>query len=248
MALPSAPIPAALSLAGLPRDRSVRDWIEWTADQGFRGVALDGMAAGARARDLGRGARRDLASLLRRRELSFLGVDLWIPAAHFASPEHQDRAFAATIGAIELARDLATLNGDADPVLSVCFPAADDLVIRKEIDDAAMGAGVMCANHAWPFALEDGANIGLDPATVLLAGQDPATELLRCAGKLGCVRLSDADQSGRAAVGSGRLEIDAFRMAMMGVNWRRPLLIDVRGLADGGAAAKDALRRWAGQG
>lgn len=247
--LPLFTTPAAVSLAGLARDRSARDWIAWAADKGFRGVAIDGTAPGVRARELGRGARRDLASLLRRRELPFVGIDLWIPPAHFSSHEHQDRAVGAVERAIDLARDLATLTGDREPVLSVSFPASENSAIRSDLVERALNAGVVCADHAWPIDAEvESTRVGIDPATLLLAGADPGAELPRYAGRLGCVRLSDADQSGRAPVGSGRLDVDAYRAAALGVNWQAPVVIDVRGLNDGDGAAKPALALWTGSG
>src|SRR5690606_13026801 len=89
--------PAALSIAGVRDDPALkgagpRAPIEAAAKAGFRAVALDASAAGLRPRDLDRSARRDLAALLRRLELAFAGLDLWIPPEHFASPEHADRA------------------------------------------------------------------------------------------------------------------------------------------------------------
>ena len=77
--------PLSLSLAGLtPREgvaMEPRAAIEWAAGLGYRAVQLDGAAAGVRARDLDRSGRRDLAALLRRLQLGFSGLDLWIPPA-----------------------------------------------------------------------------------------------------------------------------------------------------------------------
>lgn len=246
--LPPIDIPGAVSLSGFPRDRTVRMWIDWAADHGFRGVAIDGATPGMRARELNRSARRDLASLLRRRELDFAGVDLWIPAAHFVSPEHQDRAHAATVGAIEFARELASLCGNRGAVVSVSLPHGEAGASLDGLRERALLCDVTLADHVWPpRAATDGLEIGLDPATALLAGADPAVELPRISDRLGCVRLSDANSAGRATVGEGRLDLEAFRMSIVGVNWRSSVLIDVRGLEDCAAGAVRALALWAGQ-
>lgn len=241
----------AISLAGLPREHGLRQHIEWASNAGFRSLVMDGAAPGARARDLDRGARRDLAATLRRRELGFAGVDLWIPTRHFESPDHQDRAVDATVKAIELVRDLASLVGRSTAVLSVALPEDVDPGIANVIAGHAARDGVTIADHTirseeTESSASHSLKRGLDPATELLAGRDPATSLLNDIGRIACVRLSDADQAGRAALGEGRLDLEAYRIALQGVNWRQSVVIDVRGLPQSASAAEAALQCWEG--
>jgi hypothetical protein len=89
----------------------LREQLSLARSIGFRAAQLDGTAAGLRARELDRSARRELAALIRRAELGFSGIDLWIPSAHFAEQSSADRAVAATVGALELCADLTRLVG-----------------------------------------------------------------------------------------------------------------------------------------
>lgn len=242
---------AAISLAGMPREHGLRQHIEWAANAGFRSLVMDGGAPGARARDLDRGARRDLAATLRRRELGFAGVDLWIPRRHFESPDHQDRAVDATAKAIELVRDLASLVGSSTAVVSVALPEHVDPGIANVIAGHAARDGVTIADHTLRPEQGDSPEShswkrGLDPATELLAGRDPAATLLNDIGQIACARLSDADQAGRVTLGDGSLDLEAYRIALQGVNWRQPVIIDVRGLPQSASAAEGALQRWEG--
>lgn len=269
----------AVSLARLSRDRSSRDWIEWAADAGFAGVAIDAMAPGCRARELDRSARRELAALLRRRELALVGVDLWIPASHFLAGNHADRAMSATLGAIELAGELQSLvGGPMGPVLSMVLPSEQGRERGPESDrrrsqpatpapphqegdsnisqmaalwrEAASRAGVRIADHApnrhqaGDAQPDDPIGVGIDPASVLLRGADPAAEVIRAGEQLRSVRLSDADSAGRCAVGDGALDIRQLRLAIMRVHWRGVVTVDLRGVGEPVAAAVRARELW----
>src|SRR5690606_31973157 len=92
----SVPVPIAISLAGLdqggappivPWGAGARAAINWAAAAGWRAITLDATAPDTRSRALDNSARRDLASALRRAELAFAGLDLWIPAEHFTRPD-----------------------------------------------------------------------------------------------------------------------------------------------------------------
>src|SRR5688572_21716696 len=99
----------SLSIAGVvePVGEGARALIEWAAGLGYRAVQLDGTMAGLRARELDRSGRRDLAALLRRLELGYSGLDLWVPEAHFVDGAQQDRAVAAVVAGLELSAELA---------------------------------------------------------------------------------------------------------------------------------------------
>ncbi|MFI4898047.1 MAG: hypothetical protein ACIARR_09495, partial [Phycisphaerales bacterium JB059] len=148
------PIPLSLSLAGLdpspgsPWSGGVRAAIAWVQSLGARRVRLDAAAPGVRARELDRSARRDLGGLLRRRELTFTGLDLWIPSAHFEETAHVDRAVDATLGAIRLAGDLARLgDGGGAPVLRVPLGDAPAAGVVAALERAALEAGVGVADR-----------------------------------------------------------------------------------------------------
>jgi len=249
--------PMALSLVGLGPERSPRVWIEWAADEGFRAVTLDASAPGARARELDRSARRGLAALLRRRELGFVGVDLWIPPKHFLSHETVDRAVSATVGAIELAGELASMMGVDKPIVSVVFPPEAAAGTVEPMAESAATHGVWIADHLWPMRAVDPAagaagagaggeawGVGLDAASLLLAGDDPVAEMIGMGDRLRCVRVSDADSAGRVAIGEGGLDVDAIRAGAMAAPGDPPIVLDVRGIASPKRGARSGLERW----
>lgn len=251
--------PLCLALAGLSRDPAApwsggpRAVIHWAASQGFRFVQLDGADRGVRARDLDRSARRDLAALLRRQELLLSGLDLWIPPEHYIDPARSDRALEAMLGAIELAADLAGLvAGSPSPVVSTAFPEGLDAAMKSEIAARAELAGVRIADHSLQETVgeaDDGASplaIGIDPAAHLLAGRDPAAAAARAGVRLASARLSDAGSVGRVAVGAAgsRLDVLAYLAALSAVNHQRPLVLDLRGIADQRAAVEAVSSSW----
>lgn len=235
----------AISLAGLrlPDAPAPRGRIEWAKSVGARGVHLDGALAGLRPRELDRSARRDLASLLRRLDLAFTGLDLWIPPHHFAEAGHVDRAIAAVRGACDLAAELGGLLGDAaTPVVSVELPGT----LHADAQAALLGAELPAplADHRRPYEARGMRVVpGLDAAAVLLAGGDPSAELLRLAGAGPSARLADADAVGRCAVGSGRLRVSEYKVACAAAG-ARGVILDLRGLDQPGGAAARALEAW----
>ncbi|MEM7623482.1 MAG: hypothetical protein AAF235_09805, partial [Planctomycetota bacterium] len=117
--------------------------IDWAASLGLRRIQLDAAMPGLRARELGRSARRDLVAFMRRRGVTPSGLDLWIPAAHFASTEHADRAVSAVIDAIGLAAEAAALAEDtASATLSLTLGEACPPAITTSLAAKAEAAGV----------------------------------------------------------------------------------------------------------
>ncbi|MCW5775701.1 MAG: sugar phosphate isomerase/epimerase [Phycisphaeraceae bacterium] len=231
--------PLSMALCALPsRDGGeARARIESVVAAGYRWVQLDAAAPGLRARELSRSARRDLAALLRRCELSLSGLDLWIPEGHFASPDHADRAVAAATQAIALAADLATLTASPGRTVSVRLPSAMADGVEGSLLDAAERFEVRIADHALPERAPGDAHerlcVGVDPAAVLIAGEDPAALTARIGNRLASLRLSDLDAAGsRVAPGHGRLDIDAFIAAASVAGWNGPLVLDLRGVQD----------------
>lgn len=255
--------PPALALAALREDGGlapgVRAPIDAAARMGYRAVALDGAAPGLRARDLDRSARRDLASALRRVELAFAGLDLWIPPEHYASAAHADRAATAAAQAIDLASDLAR-EARGDAVVSLTLPrglegealSLFEGVLRGLLDRAER-AGVALADHSLPLGECQGAPadaasplaVGVDPAALLLRGQDPMRESGRWGRSVRVARWTDADALSRVAPSrrsSGRLDVEAYAAVVSAATSAQRLTVDLRGvaspLAQAGALAR----------
>jgi sugar phosphate isomerase/epimerase len=237
----------AVSLAGLER-RVDAPWaggpraaIQWAA-AGFRAVQLDATAVGLRPRELDRSARRDLAALLRRLGLTLTGLDLWIPPEHLLDPGRAERALDAVLQAVDLGADLARLNGHAAAV-SLVLPEGLPREVGATITERSLASGVPVADHA---IAPVGASIGIDPAAMLLAGQDPAAAAARAGRALASARLSDASPTGRVPALSpgGRLDLTVYLASLAVAGYTRAVVLDLRGLADQGAAAESARRAW----
>lgn len=250
-------VPLCLSLAGLAIEgdhapRTPRAFIEWASDVGVRAVRLDGTMRGLRARELERSARRDLASILRRLELRFAGVDLWIPPEHFADPLRADRAMSAALSTIDLAADLATLTGDGEGrSISLSLPKNADESARA-FAARAEAAGVRIADHgegAEPRSIPGGSlGVGVDPAALLMRTIDPAREVSRLGDRLVNARLSDTDGLGRAVPGSGRLDVLAYAAALATGDHQGETTLDLRGVRDPASAVPLAVERWTATG
>ncbi|MEM7756072.1 MAG: hypothetical protein AAF297_10600, partial [Planctomycetota bacterium] len=87
----NVPLPS-VAVSALPALPASKAAIGAVSAMGARAIQLDATRAGLRPRDLERSARRDLAATMRREELAFSGVDLWIPPHHFVDPDRADRA------------------------------------------------------------------------------------------------------------------------------------------------------------
>lgn len=238
----------SLSIAGL-EPGPARAWsagtraaLEWTAGLGYRWVQLDGRSL--KARDLDRGARRDVAALVRRLGLAISGIDLWIPPEHFASVTEADRAVSAATSAMELATELAGLVAGSRPVLSLTLlskPIAG--VIEALAAECARGGGVI-ADHGWPVRAGSSLALGIDPAAMLVAGADPAMEVAKLAATPASARLSDLAAEGRVVPGTGALDITAYDAALAVQGYNGPRVVDLRGLWDQAAAAGAILDSW----
>lgn len=243
----------SLALAGLslPAPQTLREQLVHAAELGFRAVHLNAAAPDARPRDLGRTARRDIASLLRRSELSLSGVDLWIPAPDYLDAARSSRAVEAAAEAIDFAADLAELtSGRAVLCLTLPADAPGASAVVSELATHAERRGVRLADHQWPviWAAPGGSlpalHAGIDPASLLIAGADPSAEVSRLGPHLACLRLSDLGPGGRVPAGSGRLDTTSYLVACSLQAHAGPLVVDVRGLADPSKAARSAQRRF----
>jgi sugar phosphate isomerase/epimerase len=234
----------SLALAGMRADEAARDpraLIRLAALLGFRAVQLDASSPGLRPRELDRSARRDLAALLRRMQLDLSGLDLWIPPAHLIEAGTVDRAMTALVGAMELVADLARLLGSNYAVVSTALPEKLAPETLGALADAADHVGAQMADHAWPARASLGpVGVGVDPAAMLLAGADPVREVARSASTPSAARVNDAMRGGRVALGSGTLDLLAYKIALSTKGYMRDLVVDVRGVADQQQAAAKA--------
>ncbi len=245
-------IPLSLALAGLMSPTRLRDQVEWAASLGFRALQLNAAAPGTRPRELGRSARRDIAGMLRRNELSLSGIDLWIPPAHFLDPARADHAMSAVSEAIEFTSEMATLIG-GNAVLSLALPADRDSSrgVVRSLEDKCQSVGVRIADFTWPPAPLTEAlspiGVGVDPAGIFAAGRaDPPAELLRLGGRLAAARLSDISSSGRVAPGEGRLDLLSYVVAASTASGALPLVMDLRGFAEPERIARHIFDQLAG--
>ncbi len=233
---------------GAPWAAGPRAGIDWAAAKGFRSVQLDAAAAGIRPRDLDRSARRDLAALLRRTQLRFTGLDLWIPSEHFVDSARVQRATEATMAAIDLAADLARLvESPRGGLVGIALPAAVPPALVQTLCAYAESRGVDLADHTVRDTRPDARlGVGLDPAGLLLAGQDPVALAARWGTAVQCARLSDASAVGRVAVaGAGsRLDVRAYRATLDVLGYSRNVVVDVRGVRDQVQALMRAREVW----
>ena len=243
----NAPTPPklALSAAGLPPGADPRGAITRTSGLGLRAIALDATDPAIRPRNLSRSARRDLSATLRRSELDLAGIDLFLPPEHLTDPTHSQRAIDAISQACELSSELAALvGGRSRNLISITLPESLDAGTREHLSSIAQRWGTMIADHM-PADLnaDSGAllNLGLDPATDLIAGVDPITR----AHGVSVLRLSDCNQLGRCPVGAqgSRLKLDEYAAACM-IGDHAWVTLDVRGLHHPIDAARDAIDAW----
>ncbi|MBL8762279.1 MAG: hypothetical protein JNL50_13355 [Phycisphaerae bacterium] len=237
---------AMAGLAGFEdlRDCSARGVIEWIASRGVRHVQLDAAMAGIRPRELGRSARRDLASLVKRVGLSLSGLDLWVPPAHFVDAASQQRAIDAAIGACELAAELRAILGEgtaggAGFGVSLALHEETPAAVLDAIGAAGSRAGVVVIDHAWPAraVASDGAiRVGIDPAVVIGAGASVGKSVLGMSPAPAAVRLSDFSASGRVAAGDGSLDLANYDIALTTLKWAGVVTLDLRGVRGAGGA------------
>lgn len=236
---------AGLQLGVDSRESSARGVIERVAARGVRYVQLDAAMAGIRPRELGRSARRDLASLMRRVGLSLSGIDLWIPPSHFVDTTNQQRAIDAASGACELAAELLAIVGDGTPGgsnfgVSMTLHEETPAAVIDAIGAAATRCGVVILDHAWParaVASDGPIRVGIDPAVLIGAGVPVGKALLGMSPPPAAFRLSDFSAIERVAPGEGSLDLTDYDIAITTLNWTGVVTLDLRGLHAAGREA-----------
>ncbi len=233
----------SLSIAGLdkapdaPWSAGPRRAIDWALSVGTKAVQLDAALPGLRPRELDQSARRDLAAVLRRAGAACSGLDLWIPEPHFTDPAQQNRAVDAIEDAASLAADLRRLGAiDGLPAVSIRTHAETPSHLTDRLARTADHLGAALADHRWP---RDGTTlpVGIDPASLLMSGHDPATTVARLASPPAAARLSDASALGRCVPGAGSLRIDDYEVALSVARYAGWLVIDLRGIPNQAEAA-----------
>jgi hypothetical protein len=234
------PPSVALSrLTGAPRER-----LEAARSIAARAVTPDATQPGLRPRELARSDRRGLAATLRRLELRLAGLDLPIPPEHFASPKTQDRALAAATAAMEFLAEASALV-KTDPILSIPYPEANSEVARESAETlgrAALDLGVTLAATA-SAQLPPGWSRCVDLARAIDAGASPL-KAVSTAIDLVMIRLTDADASGRRALGEGRLDLPQLAAVVATSAPEATLVLDPLGLPDPLASARTGLAAW----
>jgi sugar phosphate isomerase/epimerase len=241
--------PLAPTLAALGDDP--RRAIDHLHELGFRHVQLSAAQPGLRPREMDRSARRDLLAMMRRREIEPAGIDLWIPPEHFEDATHVDRAVSAVVSAIEMAADLGRV-----PV-SITLPArGEDASGVKEATGSVIAAahrfGVPIADHAVPIAAREDDEffgIGIDPAAWLASGTNPADVVSANAESLVAARLCDLSTAGmRVPIGDsgggGRLDVEAYKVALSVAGYERPVVVDARQWLDAWRGVEQTRAAW----
>lgn len=241
----------SLSLVGLgspAESAGPRRLIEHAAKLGPRAIRLDASLVGLRGRDLDRSARRDLAALLRRLDIGFGGIDLWIPPEHFADPARSERAVDAVRSSIDLCAELASLDGrPAGRTLSITL-GADSEASASEISNAAARASVRIVDHG-PDAEnrstpESPFCVGVDPASLLLRSADPVQEVARLGKRVASPRLSDTDGISRVTPGRGRLDLASYHASLIVSGLETDAVLDARGLHSPDIQIQEAIDAW----
>lgn len=229
----------SLTLAGLINRpdlaaSSPRELIAQASARACSGIQLDAVAPGLRPRELDRSGRRDLAAIIRRHELTFTGLDFFIPGSHFTDPAHQDRAAAGVRSAIELAGELRALLNAPPHSGIVCLTLPENApgTLVSELGAHAELHGVTIADHAWPARVHPLPSVqtGIDPASVVLAGDKPVEAVLSLRSAPASARLNDLASTGRVAPGTGTFDIGEYIAALAAIGFTGLPVIDLRGL------------------
>jgi len=219
--LPLSPTLGPLLNAG---HMSAKRAFELISDECFRFVQLPGGLKGLRPCDLDRSARRDLTVRMRRVGLTASGIDLWIPVDHFTDQSKADAAISAVIGALELAADIGAAS------VSIQLPENLDRDVVQFMAAQSDRYSIAIADHGTGEYMDLG--YGCDPATIIQAGYDPhsiVSEVVASDGiELTSVRISDCDDLGRVTLGTGRLDIVAYRGALATIPWHDGVVFDLR--------------------
>ncbi len=240
---------ATIAPLGLPP----RDALAFLSKIGIRGAAISATDRSTRPRELDRSARRDLVACMGRLELHCAAVDCFLPVAHFLDPAEVDRATSAAIGAIELAAEIASLEGRKGlGTVVLPLPASEEALFQATADAIAQASqhhGVRVAQpSADPTSVRAPFLVAIDPAQVLASGNDPLSITLAAVGKIGAVRIVDLLRSGnRGPIGEpqeAQLDLHAFVSACRAAGFTEDFVVDMRQWTDPRGGLLATLERW----
>lgn len=140
-----------------------------------------------------------------------------------------------------MAREMAGLSARS-AVVSIALPERTAPAVIGAMAHAAEREGVVIADHAWPErAVQAGIGTGIDPATLLAAGVEPAGAVMKLAAVPTSVRLSDWNGAQRVAVGEGKLNVRELEFALAARGYSGYRVLDLRGVTKQDAAARAVL-------
>jgi len=231
----------SLSTAGVMTAQPARRIIDWAAATGFRAILIDAARPEFRPRELDRSARRGLASLLRRLELTLAGAELWIPPAHYGDPSNAERAVSAATSAIRLIADLAGLV-EADRTLTLTLPreCADEAV--SAIEQAAVRHDVRIADCHRPrraVTQDSPIGAGIDPSLIDADGQSAIDAVITCDTPPLAARWPAPGRRADRAPDPQR-----YASALSIAGFDADVALDLRDAIDPQNEAPDALERW----
>lgn len=258
------PIPAALSLEGLPTT-DARAGFDVAAESCYRGIAFATNHAQLNPDALGLTARRHVKTILATKHLQIDSLRAAAPRGGLADAATIDRTLENARKAINLARELGVatvaLNigslpaANAPSLPSAAIPVATIVSALRELAQHADAAGLMlalsCAGN--PDALAgilkqvdfDRAKVNLEGAQ-LLSYADPLQAADLFAGTIGQLTASDGMQRGNSfratPLGEGQLPLPELLRRLEEQGFNGPLVVDVRDLPDALAGARHAAQ------
>lgn len=265
-----SPIPAALSLDGLAA-ADARSAFALAADAGYRGIAFATNHRELNPESLGESARRHLRTILAAKRLQIDSLRAASPKGGLADSRTIDATLTSAHQALTLARELSVrtvslhLGPLAEPTAGNLSPlptaVSESTLISalRELAQQADASGLtlaLSANSTPALARLlkavdfDGAKINLDGARSIAAAEDPLQTAGNFGDRIAQFTASDAVRSGSsvrvAMLGEGQLPLLELNEILQEQGFRGPLVVDVRDLPDGPAAARHAaevLRR-----
>jgi sugar phosphate isomerase/epimerase len=269
-------IPAALAIDGLS-GVDARGGFDLAAGAGYRGVAFATNHPELNPEALGPSARRQVKAILAGKGLRVESVRAAGPRGGLSDSGTIDRTLEQARKAMTLAREMgvgtvavyvgmledrhADAAQPAPRQASAPVPPETVVAALRELAQQADAAGLTLALSAGGGiealarvlkAVDfERAQVNLDGAGLIGAGEDVLAAADLLAGAVGQLTASDAVKSGRgvraAVLGEGQLPVRELVALLHAQGFAGPWVVDVRDLADGAAAARRAaevLRGW----
>lgn len=248
--------------------REPKDGLRAAADLGFRAVELATVTGDVAPEALAKSGRRHLSRYIEGLGLTLSALTADLPGLRFTDPGSVDERVMRTCAVLELAADLGV------PVVT----AAAGALTHPETDEASSGAvealmrigevadarGVVFAlrpSHDSPEGVADvlgriacpSLRLGLDPASMVMAGVDPLAILRRLPDQIALCHARDAtggrgDQAGRETVlGDGEVDWVGVLAYLDAVEYRGPYILrrtESRDSQDDLERGRGVLKRW----